>query len=67
MKQIQVEYWMGSMFESIGIQPHTKFDYSLEKRNEIISKVLDNNLQVMLFQSDDNLIIFIDNGKFRQR
>ncbi len=67
MKQILVEYWMGSMIESIGIQPHTRFTYSEEKRNEIINKILNNNLQVMIYQNDDKLVIFIDNGKFRQR
>lgn len=67
MRKITVVYWMGVAIQSMGIEHNTQFDYSEEKRNEIIDLALENRLQVMLYNSDDVLIIWIDNGRFRQR
>jgi len=67
MKQIIVAYWMGVMIESIGIKHNQIFQYSEEKRNEIINLVLDNNLQLMTYKQNDDLIVWIDNRRFRQR
>ena len=58
---------MGVMIESIGIKHNQIFQYSEEKRNEIINLVLDNNLQLMTYKQNDDLIVWIDNRRFRQR
>ncbi len=67
MKKIIVAYWMGTMFEKVGIEHNFTCDYSNQKRNEIVDLVLSNGLQIMMYSSNDNLIIWIDNGRFRQR
>ena len=67
MKSITVVYWHGTIMKAIGIEHNTQFAYSEEKRNEIIDLVLENKLQVMLYKQNDTLIIWIDNGRFRQR
>jgi len=67
MKSILVVYWMCTEIESIGINHNTIFAYSEEKRNEIINLVLENNLQLMIYKHEEQLIMWIDNGRFRQR
>ena len=67
MEKIVVAYWMGQKVESIGYDHNEMFDYSIEKRNEIIDQVLNNGYQVMLYQVGESLCIWVDNGRFRQR
>jgi len=67
MIEIYVAYWMGTMIESLNIPHKASFEYSEEKRNEIINLALEKNLQVMLYQISTTLIIMIDNGRFKQR
>ena len=68
-KKICVFYWTPHLQDEIGIKHNTVIDYSKEKRDEIIEKVLDNNYQVMLSKphKEDILVIQIDNRRFRQR
>lgn len=58
---------MGTAIKSIGIEHNKQFKYSKKKRNEIIDLVLENKLQVMICTINDGLLIWIDNGRFRQR
>lgn len=68
MKKITLAYFYGNHEDKIGIPHNTTFPYSKKKRNEIIDKVLDNNLNVMLKHgANDVLIIWVDNGRFNQR
>ena len=67
MKKIVVFYWAYAMCECVGIEHNTVFDYSDEKRNEIIDLVLKNKLNIMMYESDGYLAMWIDNNKFRQR
>ncbi len=67
MKTIIVAYWMGTKSSSMKIEHKTVFEYSLKKRNEIIKLVLENKLQVMMYKNNDQLVMWIDNGRFRQR
>lgn len=67
IKQIVVLYWHGVTFETIGIPHNQKFKYSEKKRNTIINLILKENLQVMIYNYESDLIIFIDNKKFKQR
>ncbi len=67
MKSIIVVHWMGNKTSSIGIEHNTQFAYSLKKRNEIINLALKNKLQIMIYANNDQLVMWIDNGKFRQR
>ena len=66
MKTIQIVYWHST---NLGLDyKHLQtFEYSVNKRNEIINTILNNNLSVMLRPFDDNLMIAIDNGRFSQR
>ena len=68
MKEIIVVYWHGVMIESIGIEHNSSFEYSKEKRNEIVDLVIENKCQVMIYAPHDHqLVIWIDNGRFKQR
>ena len=66
MKRISIAYW----HSKVGNLPYEhlqEFEYSEEKRNEIINTVLAQNLSIMLRPMPDSLIIWIDNGRFGQR
>jgi hypothetical protein len=67
MKQITVAYWMGTTIKDIGIEHNVTIPYSEGAKNEIIDLVLSNKLQIMMYEKDETLMIWIDNGKFRQR
>lgn len=49
------------------IEHKTEHDYSDEKRNEIVDIILSSGYQLMMYEIDDSLLIWIDNGRFRQR
>ncbi len=67
MKYIIVAYWMGTAIKTVGIDHNQNFDYSIEKRNEIVDLILSKGLQVMMYKVKDSLCIWVDNGRFRQR
>ena len=67
IKNIYVYYWHLTKLKNLDFEHGQKFDYSLKKRNEIIKKVLEQNYYIALKYSSNNLIVFIDDGKFKQR
>jgi hypothetical protein len=77
MKKIVVAYWYKYFYDipgdlitfscETGIEHNTKYEYSKEKRNEIIDLVLDKGLNVMCQRIGENLVIWIDNERFTQR
>ena len=44
-----------------------EFKYSIKKRNAIINNIISKGFSIMLKPSGERLIIFIDNGNFKQR
>ena len=66
MKKIIVAYWHDRIKE-LPYEHNSEFEYSLEKRNEIIDDLLSKNVSVMLRPSETQLIIWIDKGRFGQR
>lgn len=67
MKKILVVYWTRTIEEYVGIKHNSRYEYTREKRNEIIDLILDKGFNVMLYQQPENLIIWIDNKRFTQR
>ncbi len=67
MKKIIVAYWTGSEIKAVGIKHKQLYEYSVEKRNEIVDLVLAKGLEVMMYKFSDSLCIWIDDGRFRQR
>jgi hypothetical protein len=67
--RIIVAYWVPSKYmeEQIGIDHESVYDYSKKKRDEIIDLALEKDMQVMMIKRHEVLIIYIDNGRFRQR
>lgn len=69
MKTIQVIYWKQSNLIDSLIH-NSFFDYSIEKRNEIIQTVIDHNLSLMIRPNmgldGHTLVIYIDKGRFVQ-
>lgn len=72
MKKIVVAYW-----HRHDLIPYFKhncvFDYSIEKRNEIVQIIMDSGYSAMLRpnmkmeEEKDTLLIYIDDGRFGQR
>ena len=67
MKEIIVAYWYGNLEDKVGIKRNTIYEHSVEKRHEIVDLVLSKGLNIMLFQTKERLIIWIDDKKFQQR
>lgn len=64
-KSINIMYW--KQRDLIPELPNQSvFDYSIEKQNEIIQTILENNLSIMIRPIDNDLFIFIDKGRFTQ-
>jgi len=60
LKKIVVAQWVGG--------EQKEFDYSEEKRNELINQSLKDKLHLMMYEgNDDTLIMYIDTKRFRQR
>ena len=54
--------------DTIGVLHNSILDYSEQKQNEIVNKVLNSGLNVMLRHlSDKRLLIAIDSQHFQQR
>ena len=67
MKEIHIAYWYKGHEEKVGIPHNSIFKYSKEKRNEVIDQILDSGFNILLQQSNDVLIIWIDDKRFQQR
>lgn len=69
MKKIIVAYWYFDLYDSTGIKHNSSFDYSEEKRNELINLFLDCGHEIMIRKVPKILVIWVDNagGRFRQR
>lgn len=67
MKKIIIAYWRGTKFNNLDYEHNQEFDYSLDLLHIIIDEILLEKYFVMLQPSDDNIIVWINNGKFTQR
>jgi hypothetical protein len=69
MKRILISYWREINLID-GLLHNSKFEYSIEKQNEIIQLILNNGLSVMLrpnqCENNNTLIIYISKNKFNQ-
>lgn len=64
-KSINIMYWkQKNLIPSL--EHNQIFDYSIEKQNEIIQTILENNLSIMIRVINEELFIFIDKGRFTQ-
>ena len=66
MKTIVVGYWHSRLFD-LPYEHNQEFEYSLDMMNVIIMLVLSKGYSVMLRPSEEQLTIWIDNGRFGQR
>lgn len=68
MKKIIVAYWHNTL-KDLDYQHNQEFDYSVEKRNEIIDDILSKNYSVMLrpLKTQNTLVIWISEYRFGQR
>jgi hypothetical protein len=66
MKKIIVAYWR-TKFDDLPYDNNMEFDYSVDMRNIIIEIILLKGYHIMLVPANEHLLIWIDNGKFRQR
>jgi hypothetical protein len=67
MKKIIISYWHLTKFNDLPYENNTEFDYSVDMRNIIIEIILSKGYNIMLVPTIAGLIIWIDNGKFKQR
>lgn len=67
MKKIIIAYWHNTKFIDLPYDNNVEFDYSIDMCNIIIEIVLSKGYSIMLLPTIEYLIIYIDNGKFRQR
>lgn len=66
MKTITVAFWFSSIKE-VPYDHHESFEYSVEKREEIIDTLLGLGVNMLLRKSDDTLFIYMSRGSFGQR
>jgi hypothetical protein len=65
MKKILVSYW-NVKFKDLPYKHQEEFEFSIRKRNGIITKILSKGYSVMLRPVNELLIIYIDKGRFGQ-
>lgn len=65
--KIVIWFWANDKFEDLPYTHKQEFEYSEEKRNEIINTLLSNNYKVMLESGIEILYIFVDTKRFTQR
>jgi hypothetical protein len=69
MKKISVAYWRQHNLIPC-LEHNQEFDYSIEKQNEIINTIINNELSVMvrpnMGENKDVLLIYIDTARFGQ-
>jgi len=66
MKKIIIGYWHLSKYKTLDYEQNQEFEFSKEKRNEIIDNVLEAGFNVMIRNGVEHCIIYIDNGRFDQ-
>ena len=69
MKKIIIGYWHGKKYDDLGYPHHQEYEYSAKLGNQIIDKILNAGYSVMLRHDtiDNELIIWIDKGRFGQK
>lgn len=69
MKKIIVYHWASTYkdFDNTHASHLAEHPYSKEAREGLTNLILDKGFNVMLYQSEDTLTIFIDKKRFTQR
>lgn len=62
-----VAYWYSNWEHVLGYKHQEEFEYTKRKRTAIIDKVMDAGLKVMLYPTEDTLVMWIDDKRFGQR
>ena len=66
MQTVTIAYWRGTKFPDLPWNNGQELQFTKRQRNNAIDKILSCGYNVMLQRDGDELIIWIDNGKFRQ-
>ena len=66
-KTLTIAYWMGSELPGMGIPNNTEMEYSKSQCHSIQECALGRGYNVMLMQHNEELILWIDKGRFNQR
>lgn len=68
-KYITIGFWHLRELPGIQYTHLQQVPYSVETMNEIINNVISNNCSVMIrpFNMDNEMVIWIDNGRFGQK
>lgn len=67
MTEIKVFYFHGTKFPSLKYEHGETFPLTKRKRNQIVEDVLKAGYNVMLYQTSEWMIIWIDDKRFQQR
>jgi len=69
MKTIIISYWHGKKYDELPYKHNEKIPYSTETRTDIISNIINAGYSAMIrpFDSDNELLIWIDKGRFGQK
>lgn len=66
IEKIVISYWHDKL-PDLEWEHHSLYDYSPEFIDEIINKCMSKGYSIMLRPGNTALIVYIDNGRFRQR
>jgi hypothetical protein len=64
MKRIFIMYWRPIKFENCPYNDGDAFEYSIEKRTEVINSILDAGFNIKTSSTDTGFHIWIDTGRF---
>lgn len=66
LNTIIVSYWHLTKYHNIDIEHNTEYVYSDDILNELIKYIMSGGANIMLYQSKDTLILYIDKKRFGQ-
>jgi hypothetical protein len=65
VKELQICYWK-TIFPELKYKQYQVFPYSKRKRNLIIDNILSHGYNIMIREFTEQLVIYIDKGRFGQ-
>lgn len=67
MEKIIIAYWHGAKYSDLVYTHLQEYSYTVKRRNNVISKILEAGYSIMLCQDAHKLVIWIDDGHFAQK
>lgn len=67
MDKIIIAYWHGAKYSDLVYTHLQEYQYTVKRRNNIISKILEAGYSIMLRPNANELVIWIDSGGFCQK